>query len=475
MSSTEVLLGVLLLAAMAVIGAQQLRLRRGRPDQMRDEDEDTPYWVVIVMTILLLPLAAAAFTLSFQMIWPVMIVAGWSVSVAWLGPVLVDIAAAAGAFMQLAIRNSTVQRSGRLLLLASTALSIVGNLAGHSIEKPDHADQLPPELRGAFLPAKWSWVVEAMSIAAPVFVAGLVHAFGHVLVGYMASRNHTPRNTEEHTSVISEEHPLPVPAAEEQHAGDTAPAEHSSSTGNGCVPVVPQARVEHGNGRKEQTAGPASESTTSASRRGTPIPTSEPSQRPDPASGAAVAVPPSAAGDQAGHQRAPKPSESTPAGDTAKPGYELVKPGPGRRVRELTDDEAAQLADEFGDILAKAEALDRQHRRDHGRPVPIRRLRSTFGGGTERVQRLRWLLNHRQVAQVIELHPRIPQSPEVRDTGLSTNWRNPASRREGNTATEEQPGNTDVPQVRDGEVHAEQVGTEGADPEEQNPHAVGEE
>ncbi|MBP2341090.1 hypothetical protein JOF41_007344 [Saccharothrix coeruleofusca] len=146
-------------------------------------------WTVITMAVILIPLAACAFVLSFQMLHPVMLLAGWSAGTAWLGPVLIDLAAGAGALMMMVLRG-TAWRFGLGLLSASTALSIVGNLAGHNIERADgsHSADFPPELVGARLPEDWQWVVVLLSIAAPVFVAVLVHAFAEVLMSYLAAR-----------------------------------------------------------------------------------------------------------------------------------------------------------------------------------------------------------------------------------------------------------------------------------------------
>lgn len=502
MSSVENLLLVLLLAALGAVAVQQVKLRRTRTPRRAEQHEETPLWAVIIMAALLLPLAAAAFTLSFQMIWPVMILAGWSVGVAWLGPVLVDIAAGAGAFMQLAVRNETVQWSGRLLLAASTALSIAGNLAGHAIEKPHHSAALPPELSGAFLPHEWSWVVQAMSIAAPVFVAGLVHAFGHVLVGYMASRARVPRADGEQDATVTAEHAATVPAAEEQGRG-TAAEEHPAPAAEAPVPAVPQSAALDGDGRAEHPASPSGQPRPDTAPASAPAALPAAETRP-----AASAEPPAATveeeptgrhaltGQHVPAQRsastgrhptpaatsrpsepprpATKPADKPTGTGTAKPRSEQAKPAAsGKQSKELTDEEAAQLAEELADVLPAAERFDREHQRKHGRPAGIRALRDEFGGATARLQNLRRVLNHRQGAQVIELHRHTPQSPEIAESGVPAGLRNTGPQPPQNTAPEEQEEHADPAQVRDGEVHAEQVGTEHEEHPERQPVAVG--
>lgn len=153
--------------------------------------EATPGWMVAVLAASLLPLAAAAFVLSFEQLWPVMLLGGWSTSTAWLGPVMLDVTAAAGAVMHVVSTDRGAKNWGLGLLLGATLLSIAGNLAGHNIATaPGGATraQLPPEMAGWSLPDRWQPVVLALSIAAPTFVAVLVHAFGAILKAWLSTR-----------------------------------------------------------------------------------------------------------------------------------------------------------------------------------------------------------------------------------------------------------------------------------------------
>lgn len=185
------------------------------------QTEPMPGWVVAVLGALLLPLAAGAFVLSFEQLWPVMVLGGWSTSTAWLGPIVLDITAAAGAVMHVVGNDRSVKNWGLALLLLATVLSITGNLAGHNIATtPGGASraQLPPEMTGWNLPDSWQPVVLALSIAAPTFVAVLVHAFGSILKAWLATRLATADSTRSDSTDTESAQPtgpdpLPTPAA----------------------------------------------------------------------------------------------------------------------------------------------------------------------------------------------------------------------------------------------------------------------
>jgi hypothetical protein len=171
-------------------------LIHGRDQQKEDSvttanpPEPTPGWVVAVLGVLLLPLAAGAFILSFVQLLPVMLFGGWDSSTAWLGPVVLDVTAAAGAVMHVVSRDRQVRAWGLGLLAGGTALSIAGNLAGHAITTPGAGARvpLPEHMAGWALPAAWQWVVAALSVAVPLSVAVLVHAFGAVLTAWLTTR-----------------------------------------------------------------------------------------------------------------------------------------------------------------------------------------------------------------------------------------------------------------------------------------------
>lgn len=152
--------------------------------------QPTPGWMVAVLGALLLPLAAGAFILSFEQLLPVMLLGGWSTGTAWIGPIVLDITAAVGAVMHVVSADRGVKTWGLGLLVSATVLSIFGNLAGHNIAIPGGRTRanLPREMTGWTLPTNWQPVVLALSIAAPTFVAVIVHAFGAVLKAWLATR-----------------------------------------------------------------------------------------------------------------------------------------------------------------------------------------------------------------------------------------------------------------------------------------------
>lgn len=211
----------------------------------------TPAWAVVVMGMLLLPLAGLGFALSFQMMLPVMVIAGWSVAIAWGGPVLVDLAAASGALMQMVSRDTTTRRWGTGVLGFSTLLSIAMNLAGHSVKRP--RGDLPGQFAGMTLPGGWQWVVMLMSIATPLFIAVLVHAFGHVLMAYLATR---PTAVADPTRL-----PTARPADPTGHP-TRLPTRPAVATRPDPTPVVATRPTEVA-GRPDPTRRPASDPTVS--------------------------------------------------------------------------------------------------------------------------------------------------------------------------------------------------------------------
>jgi len=179
--------------------------------------EPTPGWVVAVLGVLLLPLAAGAFILSFVQLLPVMLFGGWDSATAWLGPVVLDVTAAAGAVMHVVSRDPRVRRWGLGLLAGGTLLSIAGNLAGHAIRTPDGRPRvaLPEHMTGWTLPGPWQAVVVLLSIAVPASVAVLTHAFGAVLTAWLETR---PAAVADPTLLVAAD---PTPA-DRQPTGDPA-------------------------------------------------------------------------------------------------------------------------------------------------------------------------------------------------------------------------------------------------------------
>lgn len=178
--------------------------------------DPTPGWVVAVLGVLLLPLAAGAFILSFVQLLPVMLFGGWDTSTAWLGPVVLDVTAAAGAVMHVVSRDKAVKNWGLGLLIGATLLSIAGNLAGHAIRTADNRPRvrMPEHMSGWVLPEVGQYVVTALSVAVPLAVAALVHAFGAVLTAWLTTRpasdSESARTDSTHPTVLVVD-PTPLP------------------------------------------------------------------------------------------------------------------------------------------------------------------------------------------------------------------------------------------------------------------------
>lgn len=218
--------------------------------------EPTPGWVVAVLGALLLPLAAGAFILSFVQLLPVMLFGGWGTSTAWLGPVVLDVTAAAGAVMHVVSHDRAVRGWGLGLLVGATLLSIAGNLAGHAIRTADHTPRvdMPDHMAGWVLPQSGQYVVTALSVAVPLAVAALVHAFGAVLTAWLSTRPE------------ADSHPTRLPAADPTPVGSDPTADptgHPTPVAVGTRPDPTPAPDPHPTAvldRPDPTAESASES-----------------------------------------------------------------------------------------------------------------------------------------------------------------------------------------------------------------------
>ena len=135
-------------------------------------NEHVPGVAVVLLGVLALAVATAAFTLSFQMILPVVTAAGWTPPVSYLGPVVIDIAAVAAAFMGVLSAHPAFSRTGRQLLVMATFLSIILNLAGHQVLASSESG------KQSTVPEGWAWTVELFSIMVPVILAISIHVFG---------------------------------------------------------------------------------------------------------------------------------------------------------------------------------------------------------------------------------------------------------------------------------------------------------
>lgn len=112
--------------------------------------------------VLLSIVAAAAAVLSFSALDGLARLCGFTPSLAWLLPVVLDAGAAAGSLAWLAPWTPPAARAyGRALALALLAASVGGNALGHGLE--------------AFKVAPAWWVVVGVSAISPAVLGALVH------------------------------------------------------------------------------------------------------------------------------------------------------------------------------------------------------------------------------------------------------------------------------------------------------------
>lgn len=137
---------------------------------------------VIIAGAILLPVAVIAFALSFQMTLPLIESGGWYGGVAVSGPLFLDAAASAAAIFGLLSQHHLFVRSGRLLLVLATVLSVWMNMDGHAL----HRKQDPG--------AENSAALMAFGIAVPIVLAVLIHLFGTALGIYLQQKADRERN-----------------------------------------------------------------------------------------------------------------------------------------------------------------------------------------------------------------------------------------------------------------------------------------
>lgn len=144
-------------------------------------EAEVPKSAVVVAAVFLVPVAFIAFALSFQITLPLIENGGWSGVVAWMGPLLLDAAATAAAIFGTLSRHYLFVRSGRMLLLLATVLSVWLNMDGHAYYASKHPDS-----------AK-SLAMVSYSIAVPIILAILIHLFGTALGVYLEQKQERER------------------------------------------------------------------------------------------------------------------------------------------------------------------------------------------------------------------------------------------------------------------------------------------
>lgn len=170
------------------------------------------------MWLLLAVVAGAAAVLSFASLRDLAAVCGFSPSLAWLLPVVVDAGAAAGCTVWLGQHGPpTARRYSRVLTLLLLAASVAGNAVVHGL---------------AAYGARPHWaLVVAVSAVAPAVLGAVVHLA--VLVGRPVT-THKP-----HLSVDAAPGPVIVqdnPAMSESNGHSTESNGHQDTTVSGWVP-----------------------------------------------------------------------------------------------------------------------------------------------------------------------------------------------------------------------------------------------
>lgn len=156
-------------------------------------EAEVSHTAVVIAGMILLPVAAIAFALSFQMTLPLIEAGGWYGGVAVSGPLFLDAAASAAAIFGLLSQHHLFVRSGRLLLVLATVLSVWMNMDGHAL----HRKQDPG--------AENSAALMAFGIAVPIVLAVLIHLFGTALGVYMQQRAEKQRQEREAARVETEQ------------------------------------------------------------------------------------------------------------------------------------------------------------------------------------------------------------------------------------------------------------------------------
>lgn len=165
--------------SLSLWAAVKQRIAAGGGEAKQEPAEDKPPSLMVLWIVGALAVAAtgAAFILSYTMLLLVIEATGWRGEVAQIGPLVPDVAALAAAVM---LVSRTKQALAWSLLIGSTGMSIVGNLAGHAIQREAETTET-----AAFPPA-WSWVGDTFSVFMPVVMAFLVHIFMEQLASYLA-------------------------------------------------------------------------------------------------------------------------------------------------------------------------------------------------------------------------------------------------------------------------------------------------
>ncbi|MCI2424312.1 hypothetical protein MOQ72_43660 [Saccharopolyspora sp. K220] len=165
--------------------------------QPKTEPDEPPARVVLVtIGVLAVSAVTAAFILSYTMLHLVTQAVGWTGWVGRIGPVVPDVTAAAAAAL---LVYRTERGLAWFLLIASTGMSILGNLAGHAIWRGMGSTLFR-------LPAEWSWVGDVFSVFVPTGMALLLHVFLKKLSAFLVWRKKEKQQEAAAARRVAEEH-----------------------------------------------------------------------------------------------------------------------------------------------------------------------------------------------------------------------------------------------------------------------------
>lgn len=193
--------------------AQRMREIIIRRIERKTEPEEPPEMVVLyAVGILTFVTVGAAFTLSYTMLHMVTQAIGWVGFAAAIGPLVPDALAGLAAAL-LVYRTERAVAWGTLI--ASTGMSILGNLAGHSIQKALGTTVF-------HLGSEWAWVGDTFSVFVPVAMAVSLHVFLKKLSAHLAFKKAAKKEEAEKRQAIAEQR------AAEQRAAEQAKREEAA-------------------------------------------------------------------------------------------------------------------------------------------------------------------------------------------------------------------------------------------------------
>lgn len=173
----------------ATLRAALLERLAGRRRTKAEDDKPPSPMVLWTTGAFTVAAVAAAFVLSYAMLLLVIQATGWTNFVGYIGPLVPDVAACAAAVM---LVSHTRRGLAWFLLVSSTGMSIIGNLAGHAIQRANN------DAAGATVfPEGWSWVGDTFSVFMPSVMALMIHIFMEQVSSQLAYRKKVKAEVQE--------------------------------------------------------------------------------------------------------------------------------------------------------------------------------------------------------------------------------------------------------------------------------------